>query len=300
MNLTSTRATARQQPRCVPARRGFVLIVVLALLTVAALMTAGLARRSLSLAQSSLEAERRLQSKWTELSLQRVVLSRAESILAAQIPPDSDDEIRHTHRETLELNGIDYALVIADEDAKVNLNAVYYANGEEGVARTAQEMQAATFRIPVRLRPYQATKQQLPVFDSWGQIFDASRFTSKATADSLIAATDGITCWGSGRLNIRRAPDDALRSIARLHASGGVADEIVRRRQEHPTADLDQLLNGLELNVEERAALESALADQSRCHSLWVQSIEGGGSRSALYVAESNERGRIYVSVFAW
>lgn len=282
------------------ARRGYVLIVVLALLVVAALMTAGIARRSLVLAHDAVQAERHLQAKWTGLSFQRTVLARAEMILAGPAGSDTSGA-SHAYETSIRLNSVTYRLVLADEDAKLNLNTAFYAKGEAEVARLVRDLRSAAVHLPVRLRPYEASSEQLPVFDSWGQVFDLSRAAPGAPGVMpLVEAAEEITCWGSGRLNVQRASDAALHAVIRLHARGSIADELLNRRSEQPAAEIDELLDGLDVRLEEREALSQTLQDGSTCHSLWIQAAAPDRNDAAFYVSERNEFGRPYVSVFVW
>jgi hypothetical protein len=63
----------RHHPR---NRRGFVLVLTLAMLLVAVTMTARSANRSLTRTMQSLEAESLLQGRWQKLSLQHAILGR--------------------------------------------------------------------------------------------------------------------------------------------------------------------------------------------------------------------------------
>ena len=48
-------------------------------------------------------------------------------------------------------------------------------------------------------------------FRSWGEVFDLSRLgTGLGGPEPLAISTTGITCWGNGQLNIRRADDASI------------------------------------------------------------------------------------------
>ena len=64
-------------------RRGFVLVLTLAMILIAVTITARSANRSLTRTLQAIESETQLQSRWSKLSLQRSLLSRSTQVFQA-------------------------------------------------------------------------------------------------------------------------------------------------------------------------------------------------------------------------
>jgi hypothetical protein len=259
-------------------RAAFVLVMVLVLLAVAALSLAGLARRSLESAEQAATAQAELQRRWGVLSALRLYLPQAESLLETEagkataqgqawpFPPSVAGEfVFHDLR---------FSVLVADEDAKVNLNAIYRqgSDGANQVAGVVEQLVGNDGTAP-QIRPIaeDAAKQDAKVFRSWGQIFDLSQDTAPGEAACRLRdETREMTCWGSGRLNICRASDQAIRSVCQDKLNPDIVAKLVSLRREAGIKDLDDLLTRMALRIEDRALLERRLADWSTRHSIWI------------------------------
>src|ERR1700733_12403728 len=111
----------------IAGRRGaFVLVMVLALLTVCALCLAGLARRSMDAGEQAATARTDLQRRWGIISCQRTYLPLARDLLEAEAnalpaqarvwPLPSSVSVEFV------LGDLHFSVLLADEDAKANLN----------------------------------------------------------------------------------------------------------------------------------------------------------------------------------
>ena len=80
-SIVSPRRRGRRSTR----RRGFVLLMVLVLIAIAAMILAGIARHSLGLALEASDARQSLQDRWATVSLERAVLGRVDKILTGHI-----------------------------------------------------------------------------------------------------------------------------------------------------------------------------------------------------------------------
>lgn len=263
-------------------RTAFVLVMVLVLLTVAALSLAGLARRSLESAEQAATAQAELQRRWGVLSALRLYLPAAEPLLEAAATKVSAQSqawpLPASVSGEFMLRGLHFSLLIADEDAKVNLNAIY-RRGTDGASQVASvvEQLAGTDGPPAQIRPTtgDATKPDAKAFRSWGQIFDFAE-TATATEPPAEAAcrlrdeTREITCWGNGRLNISRASDQAIRLVCGDKLSPDVLAKLLSLRHESGIKGLDDLLSRMALRIEDRALLERLLTDRSTRHSIWI------------------------------
>ena len=156
-------------------RRGYVLLLVLFVIGVAATIMAAVGRMSLAKSLHASRAEADLQRRWAVLTSRSVLLPRAEAILAKA--PESASEIR---RE-ITLNGQSFTLIFGDEQAKANVNLLYAQSGLAGGIRDVAIVAAAGGGTPVELRPIpgrgknfgsaDADDEEPPAFESFGQIF---------------------------------------------------------------------------------------------------------------------------------
>jgi hypothetical protein len=270
--------TDRQRTPRPSHRHAFVLVMVLVLLAVAAFSLAGIARRSLQAAEEAATAQADLQRHWGVLSALRLYLPSAETLLEGgakkmslqgqgwPLPPSISSEFA--------LHGLQFTVLLADEDAKVNLNALF-RQGPDGASQvTAVVGQlGGTDGAALLLQPIAdaGAQRNAMVFRSWGQVFDLSQDTSPGeSADRLKDQTREITCWGSGRLNVRRASDQAVRLVCQDKLGPDVVGKLLSLRREPGIKDLDALLSRLALRVEDRSLLERRLSDRSTRHSIWV------------------------------
>lgn len=259
------------------SRGGFVLVMVLILLTVAAISLSGLARRSMRIAAESADAQADFERKWQTATLQRALLSDVDLVLrTAEVLPD-DDGSGWPNPAVAEgvatVGEYRYEFLLADEDAKINLNTVLrrVPNAFAEVVRGMNQstVDGGVMPLPTSLLP-RSDRGQLAL-ESWGQVFVARRSGSQGTTGRQIKeATRQLTCWGSGRLNVKRASDRAIRTLCGLSMSGNVIDKLLQERAEGESESLDALISRLELRAEERFVFQRLLTDRSNCFTLWL------------------------------
>jgi hypothetical protein len=283
-------------------------------IAIAAILLAAVARHSLLLALQAAEAQESLQRRWGATSCQRVFLEQAEDILK-QV---SDDPHQNADREKdppdhatmrIVLGGMVFDLLLADENAKLNLNIIYQMRSPDEVRRVVRESADAGSRLEVRLLPLQtkSTQADEPVFDSWGEVFALNRAARDGPVpERLMSATTETTCWGDGRLNILRATEWRIRRLCRYLLAPATVDHLLQWRREYfagqqearrqsaagqqasqanannPTAavnrtDQDCLaaLVQLGLGQNEEQQIGALLTCRSTCHSLWLTVTEG-------------------------
>jgi hypothetical protein len=276
-------------------QNGFVLLMTLGLIGLAAIALAGFARHSLALAVEAQDAQAEAQRRWGEVSCRRMLLGRAEEIFQSQSSADLAVKPSVTRPPLLSasfaLGSQQFDIVLADENAKVNVNTLLREQPEKTQTAIHQLMGdrwAGTLQVHLSAQPSNAT------IESWGQVFDMVNLPSSAsTPDSLAAATTELTCWGDGRLNVRRASDASLRTVGGLVLKGDELADLLKVRQDWPDASLDDLLRQSSLRAGKLAELRRLLSDQSDCHSLWVHvqrrqrrwsnlQVAGGGTGTAI------------------
>lgn len=259
-------------------RDGFVLVMVLVLITVVALSVGGFARKSLELAQEVASAQESLERRWGTISCQRVFLAQAEDLLERAVPKVDAKDVSWPLPWAVEgeftLGNLKYTVMLSDEDAKVNLNALARRgpNQKNQLAAIVRRSTGSSGLVTI-LRVPAANERSRPeaLFRSWGQVFDLTGFSTPAEiAERLCPATVGITCWGGGRLNLRRAPDDSIRSVCEGEVSGEALRKLLAARREEGIENLDTLLGGLDFKAKDLMALRRLTTDVSNCHALWL------------------------------
>lgn len=284
------------------ARRGYVLVMALAMITLAGFLLAGVARSSLSAATEACDAREELQRRWGAISCQRVFLNQAPAIFqaldelsAGNAPGRPEGRLMAGE---ITLGKMVFELRLADECAKANLNAAYARRGgAAAVKKLCREFAGGA--LPLELRP--AATNQARGFDSWGQVFAADESAAPEAMPRLLAeATQRLTCWGSGKLNVRRAPDDVLRSVARLVVSQKAANDLVGVRRRNADGDLKKWLSAIDIAQQSRRKLAQVLSEDSNCYSLWITASTPQRRRHELVVCEYGANNEVRTSLFHW
>jgi hypothetical protein len=213
------------------------------------------------------------------------------------------------------LGGLAVEVGIADEQAKANVNWLIESGGR--AAAEAQLRSALTGtglvnqlrlkpalsppeRPAVRPRPGAAELFEPPTpvvarwLTGWGQVLqdaDAELIREGAPGASL-AAGEMLTCWGSGHLNIRRAPEPALRlvlgrslSAAEISRLVGMRDSLLEpggaEKLRSAAASTPEAIMRLPVRrllaasgVDGRPGLPP-MTEISGCHSVWIVIKDG-------------------------
>lgn len=307
-------------------RRAFLLLAVAVALALGSVLVARVARHSLRLATDARDRRAALQERWGAASCQRTLLALARELFEArdrawQESAAEGEPPPPRYATSIVLGGQRFDLLLADEDAKPNLNAIYAHDGPAAVERTVRIVARANPALPVRLAPEvgppprratspRRTPTTLPrpadpeaepaeeppppatAFRTWGQVFDLARARPPEGARlALPTVTGGVSLSGTGRLNLRRARDADLEEVVRLVLSASDAGRFVRQVRERPQLDLPTHLELLDLEPEDQDALLALLAEQSACYSLWIQTERRGVRRLRWVVMERDVEG---------
>lgn len=265
-------------------RGGYALLLVLFVMALAATAMAAVCRMSLEQTMQASRAEGDLQRRWAVITCRAVLLPKAEAIIAHSKEPTSQ-----VARE-IRLNGQPLTLVFGDEQAKANVNLLYAQGGLSGAEREVRSMvEACGTAVTVELRPIAGrgktfgtadAKDDDPLaFEGFDQVF-----ARQATPASLLSAerggaaapvAAGLTCWGDGSLNLRRASADAVRAVLSRRLAAGEITRLLDLRGKNPEVESSDLLDALGLSELRRDAVEDLLTTESSCHSLWIVSASG-------------------------
>ncbi len=320
-------ANTRNSRRTHNGRDGYVLLVVLAVSVFVVTVLGTLAKVSLRRGIQAADAQRSLQQRWGSLTLEKAILSQTPQIfqvreeLAAKATPGVPPP--PTIRTALSLGGVTFDLLLGDEDAKLNLNSLYHHAGPIKTERALREIvgpsvSTATQFIPatkplllsresqrVTDDPNQpeAVEREIPdAFRSWGEVFDLIRLGRQLGGDAALPnATTGITCWGNGQLNFRRASDEAILAVVGSVIQDGGARRLLQRHRKNPRAGVSVLLQTEVTDDGNRDQLATLLAETSTNFSLWIHaSTKGGGSLQQLVVMNRDEEGVTRYQKFAY
>jgi hypothetical protein len=290
-----------------PGPRGYVLLVTLLLLAVVAATLATLSRASLGRSSRASDAEEELQRRWGMLSCEATILPQAEPWLTRQ---EQGQQPVATLGATIRLGGQTFQLILADEQGKANLNALYAWRGRARTQRTASRLvRIAASPLPVSLRtlalpsqPRDQENQPMQPIGSFTQVFSRVQPSSLiARSETRPAIADLITLWGDGRLNFERTSLAVLKEACQGVLTSIDLEKLSRLRTENPGLTGVEVLTLLDLSDEAWGELaEHLLTDESACHSLWIvaTSRRGDVDRS-FYRLTVEESGQI-VQVFTW
>lgn len=279
-------------------RRGYALIVVMAVLVIAAAGMVGLSRASMGAAVRANAKQRDLQREWGARSLRRAVLTRAENLLVEQERQTQRPVVRMDMQ--VRLGRQRFELILRDEQAKANLNALLETSAPRDVeARLVQQMSGSGLMGAVRLRPNltpppprvlgppapggqagvpEVVSQRVT---GYGQVFEG------IDAERLGAgAAELLTCWGTGHLNVMRAPEPAMRLMLGSKLTGAEISRLISLRDQLHRGNRQGLITtGAEARQPVRRLLASAgienrlgmppMLETSVCHSVWVKVEDG-------------------------
>jgi hypothetical protein len=265
----------RRRPK--RARRGFALVMTLVLVALAVATLARIASRGVALVLEARTRSERLQAEWAALSCRLVVLENAERLFG-----DSDAVAEAAgvgwpypseRYGAFRIGKVMHHFLLADEQAKLNLNTVYELEPTTLAGILAEAQHAAT--APLRrdaaapVRPLGAEGRP---YDSWGRVVDLARLsTAEAGAESLVAITRQFSIVEEGRLNVRRATDDSLRRTAQLVLTAAETEKLVEARKGF-AGDLRDWLAAVDIPSHRLVPLRRLLADRSSAYTLWVWS----------------------------
>jgi len=305
-----------------PRRRGYVLVVTLGLLVLAATLMVSVGRASLRKARFASEAADDLQRRWGAASCRLAVMPAIESVLV-----DQERKIHRpvaVHRAQLQLGQQTFDLVLADEQAKANLNVLLdEADRASAETRIRETMTGIGVGHLLRLRPdptvvsttptrggggvgggggggggggegnrggnattAPATRPLLPRrVTGFGQVFDDT------PPAQLIGASQWFTCWGNGLVNARRASQPALKLATPL--TGVEIAALLRLREGQTPGGLLK-----SANVKPRPGLH--LTESSTCHSLWIVARSSRREWHYFSVLDETDEQAPSVASFVW
>ncbi|MBX2851118.1 MAG: hypothetical protein KTR15_05160 [Phycisphaeraceae bacterium] len=305
-------------------QHGFALLLTLVLLMIGGVALAHVARQSAGEALHALEAREELQRRWAVTSCRETLLPRAPGLLtkAAQGPVDAEGvplsgrrrvPTRTDLRVSCELAGLPYDIVLTDEQAKFNPTALGAMAVEEkpilnnrALRRVVHDLAGFRNRSDadqqgsVVLRPLigvdtdgkpiedeDPARERHDVYSGYGQLFEGVSPQTLVGDASRRGVASRLTCWGDGRLNMKRAPDEVVRQTLKpLLGQEGVL-QLLDARAEAPGLGASDLMQAV-VNAEpaHKAFAAGLLTDTSQVQGLWVVAHGRGRSWHSFSVRE--------------
>lgn len=270
-------------------RKAYVLLLVLVTLVLASLSLVQVASLSLRKNTQAMESLEALQMKWGRISCEQAVLPTADRVFENL---DGNSSVR----QKVILGGQIFELLLADEDAKANLNRIAAAKDTVVVEKVVRAVVPAATMSSIRIVPNSSGR-----LGGWGHVFDFRQLRRNTGNARIIAeATQDISIWGTGKLNIHRASDNAIRAVCSAVVPRGQADRIIETIHESAGTEVEIVLQRAIQNKNDRAKLRELLGNGSSTFSLWTELVSQSSRRSlCLAVRSVDETGRIVVSRFS-
>ncbi len=277
--------------------RGYVLLIVLVTLTLASVALAQLATRALQENTQSLGRLKSLQSRWGRISCQKAILPRASKTFELL---EANQTINSTNRrqpapavlsESIRLGDQTFTLILADENAKLNLNTQLNARRKNAAGEALRRLLKPNYFLCAKNLSSVQTTASLA---SWGEVFELTKLRElDGSSRGLAEATRQITLWGTGKLNIRRAPDSVIEAACKSVVTDGLARRVVERIGESNTLESKLVLQQTIQNIEDQALLSELLGDGSTAFSLWIENTTPSTRSQHFAVQYSDETGRV-------
>lgn len=288
----------------------FALLLVLGIVALVGASMVGLAHESLTGAVEVQQRIKTLQQRWAVTSCQLTLLSQAPNLLSnrtgdqegreaiAAGPAGADGDMFVTERRfELRLSGARYTVVATDEQAKLNVNRLVEWSGRAAAQRIVGRMARGPARSGVgplvSLRPLSGGTGRradlgLSPIGSYQQVFNTNNPQQLIGESTGMGVAARITCWGDGRLNIRRAPDELVEGVGQPLLRGSQIHALLEARRQLPNDTVQAWLDQVDtIDDDQRKALAGRMTDASRCFGLWVIGHHGPRRSYSFAVAEA-------------
>jgi hypothetical protein len=209
-------------------------------------------------------------------------------------------------QKVVTLGPVTFRLVLEDEQAKANANTLAKRHGSNMIGRSLLAVQSSCTRaLHVDLRP--SAEQQpagpmespLQPYSSLEQLFAFEHPRDLAPSGTgLVTPSSRVTCWGSGKVNFKRADISVLREMAAGALTESELAKLLELRYAQPDCTLEEAIKFLELKKEQVAKVRQAITDESLCHSLWI--VAQGQTRSWYFLCRDDVLGPATGAFLSW
>jgi type II secretory pathway pseudopilin PulG len=274
---------------------GFILVMVLIILAIAGMLLAATARQVVRESLAAHKAMRDLQFRWARRSIRNVYFETPEAILLAASDYEAPGSTRAEWRVLLGEH--DFRVVLMDEQCKVNVNALDETFDDTMLISLLQKCLgrnqwdlAITLlphkpneTIPLSLSSRYTTYDQILKYEHPRQLYSA---ITNEKSDSA-----RVTCWGDGRLNIKKCSAAATRMVLQGILSISQQRMLKTYCENNPDCTLREAL--LRTVDDRKARIEAGgrLTDISNCHALWIVTETNTRDWYCLYIRQAANSG---------
>ena len=286
--------TKKQLLGCAQApRAGYVLLLVIVTLVIAATALVRLANRSLLGHSETLLASRELQTKWGRLSCERAILPFADVVFEGieATPTDSSREkaepVWRVRQSTI-LGNQKFELLLADESAKASVARIYQSSSREARLTALRDLVPPRMQIALRAplagealanlsgSPAAIGSTPMPL----GSLVDFASLDMSGGRRQVVEFLEKVTVWWDGPLNLHRAPDDCILAVCQTVVPKERARRLIKTYRDSGPVEVEVLLQRVVKNEKEQLALRQLLTDASFSYSLWTETVSPQGQSS--------------------
>jgi hypothetical protein len=183
-------------------------------------------------------------------------------------------------RTEITLNKQVFTVIVNDEQAKVNINALLQHQGRDAARTFAQRQLPGTMNSG---EVYLPMLYEVSASDQPERYSDTSQHHGIVSinhllpgfAPDLVDFTQGdpfkaLTCWGDGRINFNRAPIDRVREITQPLMGTIQAQRLRDLLASSGNITLDTALDDIGISDDAVPELLQRLTLESRCYSAWI------------------------------
>lgn len=258
------------------SRNGFMLLIVVTMLAIVCLVFGQLAQLSLATMQRVKEQEKSARQRWTLVSLRKAALAQVPSVLTARerqvnltnaAARHADSAIYYSQfSEHFQVNHQSVKLEARDESARLLLPDLLTVLTAQEARHLLERLQGSR-RLAVRTTAFEAEgKQRVSRATSWSDVFEFG----PANSEYLPEATDRVTLWGSGQLNVLRADEEVVSDLWRTLFGHFPPRQLLDAKLVYPPIEWSRLREQLNLREEQVPLADKWLSTRSDCFSLRV------------------------------
>lgn len=257
---------------------GVILVIVLLMIAISGAIAGQVASRTIRLKSQSVMSNHELQARWGMVSIRRAFLARAPIILANKSLETSVLVANRNSRFSMKLGEQKYEIELRDESAHASAPHLIERHGLQAVRPLLREL----WRGNSMLRPVFPSAPS-----SWGQLFDirSDGINGREYFNQLKVATEDLTLWSDGKLNLQTVEPSVLRAVWALEFGKPVPSALLQLVAQSNTTDIKMTLTQLDLTERERRFVDISLATQSNTYSVWISSEDAAHRAfNAVYV----------------
>lgn len=251
--------------------KGYILLTTIFMVVIVAVALDGLCRKYLDKTIQVHRQAENLQLRWGTLSITKALTPNIESLL--QNAEAESNEPIFQQRHELTLGDCRFDIVIADEQAKFDVNQFYIKKGLRSTSQALRNIIYSRSLIPIiELTPtleHEMQDEKSRPFTSYNRIFPDIEVTELLPILPDEPATmECITFFSNGRMNFLRAEEEVLSAYCEPELTNKDIQGLVKLRSEIPGISLSKAMSKLDLSAEKIKKAKALLTDKSSVHSI--------------------------------